>query len=255
MLAGLTIEEKLFINRLAERLERVRYGYHEEITDFLAPREQALAEEFLHSQGYFQYAFCGGYTEAERKQLAILPDYASLDCTTAGIVLVKLQGKMDFVQVNHRDYLGAVLGLGIRREKIGDLIVVYDGCYILTTASIADYLLMNEIKVKGIKMSGQVVALEDWQPPELKTEAVQIMVASMRIDTIVAHGFGLSRSKSLEFIKSGKVQVNHREVTDSDYQCQQCDIISFRGKGKLKVNSIDGQTKKGKIKIGLLKYI
>ena len=254
MARQLTDEEKQFLRRLEELMERVNKRFREETTDFLEPHLQNLSEPLLARQGQ-AYLFCGGYEDAERKRLVILPPYIEPDCALAGIALVHLRGNMAFVKADHRDFLGAVLSLGIKREKFGDLYVVEDGCYVYTSAEIAEYMLMNCPRVKGVRMEAELVELNQWLPPEAAVKPLVALVASMRIDTLAAHGFGLSRAKTIELIKAGKVKINHQEVTDADELCQAGDIISFRGKGKLKVAEVAGETKKGKLRVELLKYI
>lgn len=249
-----TDDEKQFLKRLEELMERVDKRFQEEVTDFLEPHLQLLAEPLLKRQGQ-AYLYCGGHAEAERKRLVILPPYIEPDCALAGIVLVRLKGNMAFVKADHRDFLGAILSLGIKREKFGDLYVVEDGCYVYTSAEIADYLILNCPRVKGVRLEAQSVALTDWLPPEPAVKPITALVASMRIDTIAAHGFGLSRAKTIELIKQGKVKLNHQEVADADEMCQAGDVISFRGKGKLKIAEVAGETKKGKLRVELLKYI
>ncbi|MBQ2120371.1 MAG: RNA-binding protein, partial [Peptococcaceae bacterium] len=109
-LTNLSIEEKQFISRLEDRLDRVEQRYQEEITDFLEPRMQLVAEGYLRSVKFQRYLFCGGYEAAERKRLVLFPEYTEPDCEMAGIRLFRFQGKLDYVSVTHRDFLGAIMG-------------------------------------------------------------------------------------------------------------------------------------------------
>ena len=247
-------EEKQFLRRIEELAQRAEKRYQEEITDFLEPHWQSSAETLLKRLGQ-AYLFCGGYPQAERKRLVILPPYIEPDCALAEVKLLKLQGNMAFVKANHRDFLGAILSLGIKREKFGDLYVAEDGCYIYASADIADYLLLNSPRVKGVPLKACILPLDSWQPPEACVKPIIATVASLRLDTIAAHGFGLSRAKTIESIKAGNVKINHQVVDETDILCKSGDIISFRGKGKLKVAEVSGETKKGKLRIELLKYI
>ena len=235
-LTNLSIEEKQFISRLEDRLDRVEQRYQEEITDFLEPRMQLVAESYLRSVKFQRYLFCGGYEAAERKRLVLFPEYTEPECEMAGIRLFRFQGKLDYVSVTHRDFLGAIMGLGLRREKFGDLLVRETGFDLFVQEEIADYL-------------------SDFEPPEQNIKELHIMVASMRLDTILAHGLNLSRTKAMELIQSGRVKVNHSEVTDNDFLCRQDDLISCRGKGRLRIGELSGETKKGKLKVCILKYI
>lgn len=251
----LSVEEKQFLNRLDDRLERLSRRYLEEITDFIEPKLQLLAEQYLCQQGFIHYLFCGGYAEAERKRLILFPDYIEPDCQMANLVLLKVYGKLEYLQANHRDYLGAIMSLGLRREKFGDLIPIENGFYLFAEENTAEYVIANCPRVKGVPLKAKRMEIEQWQPPGQSVKELHIMVASMRLDGILAHGFGLSRAKAVEFIQSGRVKINHREMKENDYLCQMNDIISCRGKGKLKVITQNGETKKGKLKVLLWKYI
>ena len=251
----LSIEEKQFISRLEDRLERVENRYQEEVTDFLEPRMQLVAEEYLRSKKITRYLFCGGYEGAERKRLVLYPEFTEPSCDLAGIVLLKFQGRLDFVSVNHRDFLGAIMSLGLRREKLGDLLVTETGCALFVQQEVAGYILQNELRVKHVPLTITEHGLDDFEPPVQNIKELHIMVASMRLDTILAHGLGLSRTKTMDLIQAGKVKVNHSEVTDNDYLCRQEDLISCRGFGRIRVGEQAGETKKGKLKVSLIKYL
>lgn len=251
----LSMEEKQFISRMEDRLERVESRYQEEVTDFLEPRLQLVAEEYLRSIKFKRYLFCGGYEEAERKRLVLYPEYTEPSCDLAGICLLQFQGKLDFVSVNHRDFLGAIMSLGLRREKLGDLLVTGTGCALFAQQEIVAYVLQNELRVKHVPLTIAEVPLDSFTPPTQNIKELHIMVASMRLDTILAHGLNLSRAKAMDLIQAGKVKVNHSEVTDNDYLCRQGDLISCRGFGRMRVGEQSGETKKGKLKVCLLKYL
>lgn len=252
---ALSMEEKQFISRLEDRLERVGTRYQEEISDFLEPRLQLVAEEYLRSRNFQRYLLCGGYAEAERKRLVLFPEYTEPSCEMAGIRLFRFEGRLDFVSVNHRDFLGAVMGLGLRREKFGDLLVTEHGCDLFVQQEVADYLLQNELRVKHVPLKVIELSLQDFQLPAQNVKEIHIMVSSMRLDTLLAHGLSLSRTKAMELIQGGQVKVNHSEIRANDYICQQDDIVSCRGKGRLRIGQLSGETRKGKLKVCIVKYI
>ena len=251
----LSTEEKQFLARLEDSLTRVEERYQEEVTDFLEPRMQLVADEFLRSRKYTRYLFCGGFDDAERKRLVLYPEYTEGDCTLAGIRLYRFRGRLDFVSVNHRDFLGALMSLGLRREKFGDLLVTESGFDLFVEDEIADYILQNDLRVKHVPLVAEECTLEQFEPPEQKTKEIHIMVASMRLDTLLANGLGLSRSKAMEFIQSGRVKVNHSEVKANDAILREGDLISCRGKGRLRVGAFSGETRKGKLRVCMIKYI
>lgn len=251
----LSTEEKQFIRRLEDHLERVEIRYQEEVTDFLEPRLQLVADEYLRSQKIKQYLFFGGYENAERKRLLLYPEYTEPSCEMTGIVLLQFQGKLDFVSVNHRDFLGAIMSLGLRREKLGDLLVTEDGCVLFAEQEIADYIMQNELRVKHVPLSVDIVPQSQFIPPVQNTKERHIMVASMRLDTVVAHGLNISRTKAIDLIQAGKVKVNHGEITENDYPCRQEDLISCKGYGRMRIGATEGETKKGKLRVCLIQYL
>ena len=120
---------------------------------------------------------------------------------------------------------------------------------------VADYLMQNELRVKHVPLTITEQPIDAFQPPEQKIKEVHIMVSSMRLDTLLAHGVGLSRTKAMDLIQAGKVKVNHSEVTDNDYLCRQEDLISCRGYGRIRIGEQSGETSKGKLKVCIFKYL
>jgi len=222
-------------------------------SDFFDIHQQTLAESVLKYTSC-NYFYAGGYEDAERKRLVTYPDYMEKDEQWAEISVLDLRGKFDYVKVTHRDYLGAIMSAGIKREKFGDLLVSADGVYVFADKAIVTYMLSNLPKVKGVNLSGREISPQEVILPEGDKKEISVTCASLRLDVVAASGFNLSRSQIQELIKAHKVQVNHREVTETDYRLEQNDVISVRGKGKLQLAEINGNTKKGKIKIKLIKY-
>ena len=115
--------------------------------------------------------------------------------------------------------------------------------------------MQNELRVKHVPLTIVETPLDAFVPPVQSTKELNVMVSSMRLDTILAHGLNLSRSKAMDLIQAGKVKVNHSEVFDNDYLCRQEDLISCRGFGRIRIGEQSGETKKGKLKVCLIKYI
>jgi len=252
---NLSAEEKQLVSRLEDRLERVEQRYTEEVTDFLEPRQQLVAEAFLRSVKFDRYLFCGGFAAAERKRLLLYQAYSEPSCEQANICLLRFVGRMEYASASHRDFLGAVMSVGLRREKLGDLLVTEQGCDLFVAREVAAYLLQNELRVRHVPLQAQEIALQDFQPPEQTMKEIHIMVSSMRLDAVLAGSLGLSRAKAVALIQSGRIKVNHSEMQANDYLCRETDLISCRGYGRLRVGEQLGETRKGKWKVRILKYI
>ena len=182
------------------------------------------------------------------------PDYLSEDASWAEIAVLDLEGNFNYSKVSHRDYLGALLSVGIKREKMGDILVKDNGAYVFLAESIATYILTNLPKVKGVTVNANQITPQEVVLPQSTQKEVNLTCASLRLDVILSGGFNLSRSQANDLIKAKKVQVDHQEVVDNDYRLKEGEIISVRTKGRIKIAEISGNTKKGKIKIKLIKY-
>lgn len=246
-------EEKILLSFVSDKEEKCYQKNIPMYTNFLNLHQQSLISEQLGKGFRCSFQFWGGYAEAERKLLIFLPDYMEepeTDCICAVHVQSKSADKL-----NHRDYLGAALGLGIKREQIGDILVQKNGAYIFVLPDMAAFLAANLLKIGRENVSCSVKSLEevDYQPPEpLKT--VQVSASSLRVDKIVAEGFRVSRSDAVSAVQAGRVFVNQREVLKPDFLLNAGDTITLRGKGKVVLRGTEGVSKKGRLRVVLEKY-
>lgn len=247
------MEDNLFAKRLEEQIARAENRGEIVVSDFLDVHQQTLALELL-KYAPCSYFWSGGYEEAERRRLVMHPEYLAADESWAEIAVLDLEGNFNYSKASHRDYLGAILSAGIKREKMGDILVRDDGAYVFLAESIATYILNNLPKVKGVSVKAKQITPQEVTFPENKQKELNLTCASLRLDVILAGGFNLSRSQANDLIQAKKVQVNHQEIADNDYRCEEGEIISVRTKGRIKIAEISGNTKKGKIKIKLIKY-
>ncbi len=248
-------EETWFTKRLEELLMRAETRCQMQMTDFLQPRMQLVAEQYLRGAHATRYLFWGGFPQAERCRLLLFDPYGEMSPDAAEISLLRFTGRFEFVSVSHRDFLGAVMSMGLRREKLGDLLVREQGFDLFAEKEAAAYLLRQPLKVKQVPLTVRELALADFAPPEIQVKELHIMVPSMRLDAVLAGAYHLSRSDALELVRSGRVQVNHSEVTQKDHILRENDLISCRGKGRLRIGALSGETSKGKLRVCVLKYI
>lgn len=154
-------------------------------------------------------------------------------------------------KITHRDYLGAILGTGIKREKLGDIWLSETGCVISAAREISGYLCQQPLIVKGITFEIYEAEQQNFEPEDKGGEVITATVPSMRLDAVAALGFRTSRSKLTREILAGRFKVNWQEITRLDYQLSEQDVISCRGRGRVVIDSVGGQSKKGRIKITL----
>lgn len=222
-------------------------------TDFLNLSEQNMILKYLNGYVDIKCVLFGGYKTAERKIAVIYNDFINIKATNnVPINAMRIEGNLS--NISHRDVLGALLGLGIKREKLGDIIRRENNCDILVHNEIKDYILANLIKIGKQHVKIYSIELEDIIEPVISFKNINTTIASIRFDTILASGFNLSRNKSAALIKSCLVEVNWETIDEPSYILKEGDIISLRGHGRLKFNTINGFTKKGRISVNLLRY-
>ena len=260
-------DNELFGARVLELAGRAGRG-EIAVGDFCNPREKHAASVLLERSGYGgRYAFCGGYENAERARLVCLPDYMLYDDTKSAaeiaaeaisedIAVLRVSGS-GYRELSHRDFMGAVLALGIKRHVIGDIIVDEDqhGSYIFCDVKIAAYIAENLTKVASDTVSTQVTALPEGFGVVRKTMPVSDTVASPRADCVVAALVNCPRERAKQLIISGLTEVNYEILYKPDAAIEAGDIISVRGAGKFSIISIDGLTRRGRLRLAAEKYI
>ena len=177
--------------------------------------------------------------------------------TPAGfdIACIKAAWNGQFARLSHRDVLGALMGLGIERDRLGDLLVTNDSVKIICDSKMVAYLLTNLTKIGAVGVTCEKSALEEIAPKEERCKEIRATVASLRIDSIAAAGFGSSRSRAAADIAADKVKLNWQAVKSASQTVKEGDIISMRGRGRLEIAEIRGQTKKGRTVVVLKRYL
>lgn len=248
-------QEELLRNRL---IELSRISYERNIitySDFLNLSELDLLQCISHNDWYSLYEKCGGYEFSERQMIAFTPDafYCELNYPIH-ILQIKPKAIKFSEKLTHRDYLGSILGLGIERCKVGDILPMKDFTVIFVHHCISDYIINNLTKVRNTFVHAEQI---DYMPADFKPEYVDIKgtVASIRLDSVLALVMKESRSKLIHLIEGGKVYVNGKIITTNAYKLQENDIISVRGYGKFQYEQLLSKTKKDRMYINIKKFV
>ncbi|AJS57763.1 YlmH family RNA-binding protein [Paenibacillus sp. IHBB 10380] len=231
--------------------------YHElKLTDFLDPRQAFILQTLVNRHPDVHMALNGGCDGAERCRAIVAPDYRELDNEDMGLSVLSVHsGDQKFLELDHGDYMGSILSLGIKRSKIGDIHVLDDGCHTVVSQDIASYLQMNLIQVHRIHVQSEILPLELLRTSQVSLETVDITVASLRLDGISSDAYRLSRSKILVPIKAGRCRVNWKVIEDPSTSLKEGDIISIQGLGRFKVMVVSGVTKKGRYRVQIGKFV
>ncbi len=244
-------DERMLLVRVCDRLERAMEREQPASTAFLTPREQALTRQLLPN-----CAFWGGTEGAERMIAFYLPEYLTAeDYFDGGGIACLRAGFYEKNALTHRDILGALMGAGIRRDAVGDIYLHENTCEFFVLSEIAGYLLDNLTSAGQHHLHLEEVDPRTVRRPPQQQKELRITVSSLRLDSVAAAAFHLSRSAAAEAIRSGRAAVNSLTCLKPDRQIAEGDELSVRGEGKLRVLSVNGTTKRGRLAVTVGIYL
>ena len=261
-------DNKLFLKLIEERFARFQENYAQDNGDFLSLEQQSMAMGFFRrnaSQGAFLY---GGYEDAERRIPLFMPDYTGVENEAQAIeffakdpgecplVILKVSvPRQEKVTLTHRDYLGALMGEGIKREKIGDILVHPDGAQIVALRDMAVYLKDSLTSVGRASINTEILGIDKIDPGEIVKKEMSFNVPSPRLDNVISAVFGISRKSALEAISKGIVFVDGIEQSKPDVHPKEGQKLVLRGKGKAIYMGVTGNSRKGRDYITVIKYL
>lgn len=213
---------------------------------FLTPAQQYVLSAWARRAADCRMILRGGVEGSERNAAFFLPFYMEEEDFDEGEYIRCVQVSAGFGQPGHRDYMGAVLGLGIKREWLGDILVDGGTAYIFCLNTVAEHLLASLDKVGRYGVKTKEISLSQVPVPKREVKEVTFSVMSLRLDAVAAGMFNLSRTSAAAMIAAGEVSLNYSECLRPDAQIQPGDIISVRGQGKGSLVSVGGQSRKGR---------
>ncbi len=246
-------EDTILLAGIEDKIEQCLENYMVTNSTFLDMRQRTLAEASCRQHRGLRYCFYGGYEDAERTVAVFLPDYAELsEYHPLGLLRITQDGTRP---LSHRDYLGSLMGLGIKREMFGDILVREGGADIIIIKDMGEFLQYHYEKAGRTSLRAEIAAIEEIIVPEGRFEEKRDTVASLRLDNLISSAFSLSRGKAGESIAGGLVFVNGLQAVKSDRQIKEGDKLVLRGKGKALLKAVSGVTKKDRISIVIQKYL
>lgn len=248
---------------ISENIEKAqRENIPSAVSKFLDSASLSAASALARSTAG-RFIFWGGFDGAERVVMLSVPDYIDSDdpneiftvysdeCPLSAVRVEKDR----FSDIGHRDYLGAVMGLGLTRESVGDICVQPDGCDIVALPNAAKYIEDNLTGAGRATLKAKQIPLGEVRAPQVNIKETSITVASPRLDAVAGEIFSLSRSAAAQAIASGAVTVNDEQVLKADRRLSPKDKIVLRGKGRAILGEEFTQTKKGRVRIGVKKSV
>ena len=248
------VENKEEITRVIDKADRAIKNWEVVVTDFLSPPVLAEVRSLFQNLTEIDALPWGGYPQAERQRVGLSRPDIPLDESQVELAALDIAGNFLFDPATHRDFLGSILGTGIVREKVGDIIVLGErGAQAIVVPEMVDFLTSALTQVRSVAVKTQQIEFSELKirPPQKKE--MTTVEASMRLDAIASAGFGMSRSKMSDAISKNDVRVNWKEVTQSSYNVKEGDLIAVRGKGRLEVGEVS-VTKKQRYRVHLVRY-
>jgi RNA-binding protein YlmH len=241
-------EERLLIARALDKVQTTEKSWEMTLGDFHDPTQAALIRKVLAArQGETQVFFFGGYMAAERVRACFArPDWPPRE-DDFSLSIIRVFGDSRFFSPTHRDVLGAVMNIGIRREKIGDVVIHAGEAFVVMDAELAAQAVLESVgrspvstEIVGVK------ALQDYSPVFTSYTAI---AASLRLDAVVAAVHNLSRSEAALLVNRGAVKLNHVPCTSGAKEIRPGDLVSVRGYGRAYLREVAGQTQRGRLRI------
>lgn len=258
-------EDKLLAAKLLDKIQFASQKNQIQTTDFLDGYEQKIGLKVLQQAKCKTAIFYGGYEEAERKMIYFFPEkLMDLLEDLQNNKMIQKEMKVISIQLpndlkgnyQHRDYLSGLMKLGIKREKVGDILVREDGADILVQEDILNYLLTNLLELtrfQKAEISSKEISKLEVVP--IRLEKITILVPQLRLDVVISELLHTSRTKANEVIEQERVLVNYETKTKNATMLQTGDLLTIRGKGKFKIGEIINQTAKGKLRVEVGKYM
>lgn len=242
--------DRLFCSKLDDAVELCLTRQKPYFFSFISERKQAVAENYLKSIYFENYAFFGGYEKSERKVLGLFFDEPCNDDFPVSPIVFRYR-KCD--KLSHRDFLGALMSLGIEREAVGDILVEDGRCVVFVKTELLDYITSQIFKIGNVGVSFDEFKSSDLPQGRGEEESIYI-VSSLRLDNVVAAITGLSREKTKALILSGCVGVDFVPTQNVSQTLKTETTLTIRGRGKFVLSGVLGETKKSRIRISVLHY-
>lgn len=243
------MENELLLRRMRELATRASVRPGAQFTHFLDPTQMQAAYAAARERGVLLQTE-GGYPDAERRMAAFYAEEAPDEFPFA---CVEIAWNARFGSPGHRDLLGSVMALGFERERMGDIALLPERAYLFAEMEVAAYVASSLERAGRVSVRCRLVEGAPVLPPP-EGRVTRETVPSLRLDAVLSAGLDLSRSQACELIRARRVFLNHVETERTDAQLEAGDLISVRGVGRLRLQSVQGETRKGRLAVTIFRY-
>lgn len=251
-----TPEDRLLLSHALDQLRLCQRRGVTTHTGFLSPAQWSAVEELADQAGFPAPVTLGGYADAERRRCLFLADWQTPeDLDEADYIHALRLSWYAPHPLSHRDLLGALMGLGLKREAVGDLLVGEGSADLLLLPELSAFVMDNLQQAGREKLHIAELSLKNLHFPTPKRKLLRESVPSLRLDAVLCAAFGLSRSKAAELIRAGKVSVNYRPCLRADLSLEAGALLSCRGAGKAQLTQVGKLTRKGRISVSIERFV
>ncbi|MCR8641902.1 YlmH/Sll1252 family protein [Paenibacillus sp. N1-5-1-14] len=248
-------DERHFVDRAMEWVERAAHNHAVTRTDFLDPRQAFIVTSLVNRELDAHCIFDGGNLSAERKRAIIGPTYRDLSDEDFGLEVLHIRSDdSKFISLEHGDFMGAVLNVGMKRDKVGDIHVHVNEAHIVIASEAIAFMHMQLSQVHRVHVQTEILSIDKLEVAKQNFEEMSFSVASMRLDGILSDAWRLSRAKIVQPIQAGKCRVNWKPELSPSKELREGDVVSLQGFGRFKVLEVEGLTKKGRLRVKIGKY-
>ena len=247
-------ETKNSVRKIADKILYVNKNYTPAVTEFTNPYVAELCLPIIKNYDV-KFEIFPSFEHGERKVFVLYPDYLETIDKDEFITGLRVNNRSKFKVLNHKDYLGALMSLGIDRNKTGDIFVYEDYADIVIHSDISDYIMYNLDKIGHNKIEVERIKVDNVNFKEQEHVILNITSSSMRIDNIAKHIINKSREIASEMIRAGNVKVNWQVQEKISSEIKENDMISISRYGRYKISKLSGLTKSGKYKVEIKHYV
>ena len=242
-------DERLTLARALDQMERASNRSIPCATQFLSPAQRSALEPLLAASGHPRRLFHGGYEGAERTVCVFLPDWLEAEDWTPEDELAAIECAYPPIETDltPRDLLGGLMGIGLTREKVGDILTGDTAAQIVCLKEAAPIILSQFDQAGRYRLKLREIPLSRLSPAPAQVKVIHDTVSALRLDAVLASGFSLSRGKAADAVAAGRVSVNHRECLKPDKPVSEGDVLTCRGLGKCVLKTVGGQSRKGRV--------
>lgn len=254
-------DDKICLSQILDKIEFTNIRQSIQSSDFLDMYQISLVQNFLRKIKYTNYLLYGGFDNSERKIFVSYPETYTKEMIEKNLknyllVVRVILPECDKGKFAHRNYLGGIVKLGLKREKVGDIVVYSEGADIICVKDFAE-ILKSELKnLDRFSNSGiEIIKIDELKKQTVLMEEVKIIVASLRLDNIVSDLARTSRSKAVEIINKERVFINGKSETKQSKSIKVNDVLTIRGKGRFIIKELSGTTRSGRSVLTIEKYV